>query len=255
VLILPKLTRVVFWCNNLKRVRKFYEEMLGFEVHNVDPNAVWVSYKNGPFRFAFMEGAPEGLDNRGWARSSSNPNDGENWEPFTTVTVEDLRTTWEKLKATGFRTLTLNNPEKNSNPRIFKLSEKLLTMLNSRPMKFKRVFGYTSLTSMTTNFGMQRNRIAKKLGNPRIRRIHFHTLRHWKATMEYHKTKDILYVQQLLGHKNIQNTLIYTQLINFESDEFHVKTAKTVDEACKLVEAGFDYVTTMDNCQIFRKRK
>ncbi|MDH5494831.1 MAG: site-specific integrase, partial [Candidatus Bathyarchaeota archaeon] len=75
------------------------------------------------------------------------------------------------------------------------------------------------------------------------------------ATTEYHKTKDILYVQQLLGHKNIQNTLIYTQLINFESDEFHVKTAKTVDEACKLVEAGFDYVTTMDNCQIFRKRK
>jgi len=44
----------------------------------------------------------------------------------------------------------------------------------------------------------------------------------------------------LLGHKSIQNTLIYTQLVNFENDEFHVKVAKTVNEACKLVEAGLE---------------
>jgi hypothetical protein len=30
--------------------------------------------------------------------------------------------------------------------------------------------------------------------------------------MEYHRTKDILYVKQLLGHKRIENTLIYVQL-------------------------------------------
>ncbi|MDH5448249.1 MAG: hypothetical protein OEY24_02430 [Candidatus Bathyarchaeota archaeon] len=45
--------------------------------------------------------------------------------------------------------------------------------------------------------------------------------------MEYHKTKDALHIKQLLGHKNINNTLIYTQLISFESDDYHVKTAKT----------------------------
>jgi len=59
----------------------------------------------------------------------------------------------------------------------------------------------------------------------------------------------------LLGHKSIQNTLIYTQLVNFENDEFHVKVAKTVNEACKLVEAGFEYVTTLEDSQIFQKRK
>lgn len=53
---------------------------------------------------------------------------------------------------------------------------------------------------------------------------------------------------KMLGHRNIQNTLIYTQLIEFEGDEFHAKTAKTVEEACKLAEAGFNYVTTMDDC-------
>jgi len=97
--------------------------------------------------------------------------------------------------------------------------------------------------------------LVQKLHNPRLNEITFHTLRHFKATMEYHKTKDILHVKQLLGHKSINNTLIYTQLVSFESNEFHVKTAKTVNEACELAKAGFDYFTTMDDVQIFRKRK
>jgi len=72
----------------------------------------------------------------------------------------------------------------------------------------------------------KRRRVAQKLKNPRIVQTKFHTLRHWKATMEYHRTKDILHVMQLLGHKNINNTLIYTQLITFENDDFHVRVAK-----------------------------
>ncbi len=73
--------------------------------------------------------------------------------------------------------------------------------------------------------------------------------------MEYHRTKDILHVIQLLGHKNINNTLIYTQLINFESDEFHVRVAKNLEEDKELVEAGFEYVTERDGAKIYRKRK
>jgi len=37
--------------------------------------------------------------------------------------------------------------------------------------------------------------------------------------------------------------------------QFHAKTVKTVEEACELIEVGFEYVTTMDGVQIFRKRK
>jgi len=81
------------------------------------------------------------------------------------------------------------------------------------------------------------------------------TLRHWKATMEYHKTKDILYVQKLLGHKNINNTLIYTHLVNWENDDWVCKVAKTIDEAGKLVEVGFEFVTQFEGKMLFRKRK
>jgi hypothetical protein len=73
--------------------------------------------------------------------------------------------------------------------------------------------------------------------------------------MEYAKTKDLLHVMKVLGHRNIQNTMLYTQLINFESDEFHSATAAMVQEAQKLVEAGFEYVCEFGEVKIFRKRK
>jgi integrase len=101
----------------------------------------------------------------------------------------------------------------------------------------------------------QRKRTAKKLGNPRINKITFHTFRHWKATMEYHKTKDILHVMRLLGHKNIKNTLIYTQLVTFQNDDYVCKAAANVKEATDLIEAGFEYVCEMSTVKLFRKRK
>jgi len=73
--------------------------------------------------------------------------------------------------------------------------------------------------------------------------------------VEYHKTKDILYVMKLLGHKNINNTLVYTQLVDFSEKEYVTKVAWTLEEACKLIEAGFEYVCEMEGAKIFRKRK
>jgi hypothetical protein len=58
-----------------------------------------------------------------------------------------------------------------------------------------------------------------------------------------------------LGYRHIENTLIYTQLIQFESDDFNSAVAETIDEAKKLVEAGSEYVCTHENIMLFRKRK
>jgi integrase/recombinase XerD len=146
------------------------------------------------------------------------------------------------------------SPEKGSNPRMFKISSKLLATLSNQAKKSNLIFSCTA-QGLGHSYRRQRRRIALKLGNPRIDQIKLHTFRHWKATMEYHRTKDILYVKQLLGHKKLENTLIYTQLVNFQDDEFTCKVAKTVQEAAQLIEAGFDYVTDIDNCKLFRKRK
>jgi hypothetical protein len=65
--------------------------------------------------------------------------------------------------------------------------------------------------------------------------------------MEHHRTKDILHVQRLLGHKNIQNTLIYVDLeatlFGKSSDVFTVRIAHDVGEAAALTETGFEYIT------------
>ena len=73
--------------------------------------------------------------------------------------------------------------------------------------------------------------------------------------MRARRTKDILYVKKLLGHKRIKSTILYTQLINFQDYEYSCKVAGTVKEAKELVEAGFEFVTSFEDVKIFRKRK
>jgi len=47
------------------------------------------------------------------------------------------------------------------------------------------------------------------------------------------------------------------QGINFESDEWHVAHAKTLDEEDRLVQAGFEFVRydEKESLAIYRKRK
>lgn len=74
--------------------------------------------------------------------------------------------------------------------------------------------------------------------------------------MEYHKTKDILHVKQLLGHRNINSTMLYTQLIDFDNpEEYTCRVANNLKEDQELIEAGFEYVTERDGLKIYRKRK
>lgn len=127
------------------------------------------------------------------------------------------------------------------------------------PKKSERIFP-TTVNSISARLRQTRKSLAKKPDNPRIERIPFHTLRHWKGTMLYHKTKDPLHVQQFLRHESIKNTMIHINIERslFQSgsdDEFHVKTAKTLDEAYELLKVGFEYVTDMENVKIFKKRK
>ena len=53
----------------------------------------------------------------------------------------------------------------------------------------------------------------------------------------------------------INNTLVYTQLVDFGDDEYTVRVAHTIEEDKQLIEAGFEYVTERDGYKIYRKRK
>jgi integrase len=105
---------------------------------------------------------------------------------------EPLRLKWKDVDLER-RIITLNEPEKGSNPRIFnELSGKLLSMLDTLPRQNEKLFGTRTRNSLKNTYCRARKRLAHKLGNPRLNEIHFHTLRHWKATMLYHYKPDML---------------------------------------------------------------
>lgn len=157
----------------------------------------------------------------------------------------------------GNRTVNIR-PVKGHNPRILKISGEFIRRLQTMPKESEYIFNYQSLRS---GYVDARKRLTRKLNNPRLKAIHFTTFRHWKGTMEYHRTHSLMHVKELLGHKKIQNTVIYVHLeaaiFTDRNDEFHVTVAKNVEEACKLIKVGFEYVTGDydDGGKIFRKRK
>jgi integrase len=181
----------------------------------------------------------------------------------------------QALKETGFRigelwqckwtdideeksTLKCNNPEKGCKPREVRISAKLLARLNTLPKRNDHIFSNTRLGFTRTMFNYQKKRLAEKLNNPRLKQIHFHTLRHYHATRLYNETKSLIEVQARLGHRNINSTMVYTHIVQFdeESQNYNHAIAKDEKEAGELIDNGWTYVlTTPQNIMMFRKRK
>ena len=158
---------------------------------------------------------------------------------------------------------TLNiTPEKGSNPRILPTSDKLIGMtsnLRDPRATYKTLF-QSHKDTLRDYLDTQRKRISQKLDNPRIQQIGFHTLRHWKGTIEYNKTKDIIHVKTVLGHKNITSTMIYINLEQAlflgQNEQFTAKVAHNEAEEMQLIETGFELVRDrQDGTALYRKRK
>jgi len=156
--------------------------------------------------------------------------------------------------------ITINDAEKNSNPRQIEISSKLATMLKRIPKESELVFRENAAKRMRQLFHWTRTRLAFRTQNPRIKQIHLHSFRHWGATMLYHDTKDTILVMNRLGHKSITSTQIYIKLLKTKGKEEYVsKVATTLEESQALIESGFEYVTDMKQGQmtykLFRKKK
>ena len=103
-------------------------------------------------------------------------------------------------------------------------------------------------------------RLARLLNNTRFIKIHFHTFRHCKALREYHRTKDILYVKTVLGHRSILTTQqyveIYSQIYsNDKPDQFITKIAVTKEERIALLDDGWTFIKNDGDDWYFRKPK
>jgi len=172
-----------------------------------------------------------------------------------------IELTWLKIKDINLENGTVNiTSAKHCNARILKLKSKTLEMLKTyitekRLNQNDRLFP-TKSRNISTSYRKLRNALAKKLQDPTIQQIRLYDFRHYYATMLYHKTRDLLFVKQQLGHKDLRQTLRYTQLIPFnEEEEYTCKTAITIKQATDLLEHGFTYIQEIDGIKIYRKRK
>jgi integrase len=151
---------------------------------------------------------------------------------------------------------------KHGNARVLKLKSSSVNLLVSFLSKHKeiglndKIFGSWTSSKYGSRFRHYRNKVAEKLNDVSIRSIRLYYLRHFYATKLYSMTRNILLVKQQLGHRKIETTLLYTQLVDANGEEdFVCEMARTVEEAKKLIEQAFDYVTEIDGIKLFRKRK
>lgn len=195
-------------------------------------------------------------------------------EALISGTSKKISTTLQALKETGFRigelwsckwtdldeeksTLKCKS-EKHGNPREIRVTRKLINMLQALPKTNDFMFGNTSLNNHRWRYDRQKTALAKKLQNPRLKQIHFHTFRHYYATKLFSETKSLPIVMEKLGHRNINSTMVYTHIVEFdeESQNYHHAIARDEKEAGELIDNGWTYIlTTPQNTMMFRKRK
>jgi integrase len=191
--------------------------------------------------------------------------------------IKKLATAISISKDTGLRPIELTNltlkhldlnkgiiyPEtaKHGTPRALKITKQSLNILNNY-IELKnlninsKIFGKWDSKRFGALFRHCRNTTAEKLAKQSIKTIRLYDLRHYFATMLYRQTKDILFVKQQLGHNNIKNTLIYTQLlVDEESDNYICKISTNPEQTKELIELRFEYITEQNGLKFFRKRK
>ena len=155
---------------------------------------------------------------------------------------------------------------KHGVPRILPVSEKIINLIFGLRNNSMYIFAVgedvtrfpKELSHFTRNYLDRRREISNKLNNPRLKQISLYTFRHWKATIEYIKTRDIFHCKWLLGHSRLENTMKYIHCANAiinDVGSFTCKIAHNLEEATSLIEQSFEYVTDMNGYKLFRKRK
>ena len=148
---------------------------------------------------------------------------------------------------------------KRGNPRTLKISSELVTRIQEHIIRNNLSPTDKLFKGTSSDYGKQyremRNRLAKKLNDPAIHQIRLYDLRHYFCTKKLYDIKNPYVVMTLMGHKKLTTTQKYMHLLNLDDEEWICEGATTLQEAKKLIEAGFEYITEIDGTKLFRKRK
>jgi len=172
---------------------------------------------------------------------------------------ESTHVQWEDI---DFKAGTINiTPSKDGNPRKLPISNILISRLQyiqgrNRTKDPRRVFA-KSTDSLRRVYNVQRKRLVEEYQNPRLKRITFHTFRHWKGTMMVHLGYSLRHVQYVLGHKSLNSTMRYIHLAEAHYNEgakrYTVKEVREFEEAIPLIEEGYEKADEIEGVSLYRK--
>jgi integrase len=156
-------------------------------------------------------------------------------EPFADP-GEILALQWKEIKED---IITIAHPCKGHLTGQYKVSARLISMLNSLPKNNRRVFP-TSYDSIHNCLCKLKKKVARKLQDPAVLDITFKSYRHWGGSMIAHVTNgNVLKVKKMLRHKSVLNTMKYIHTINFAETDFEETVAVTSEEIRKCGKEGW----------------
>jgi integrase/recombinase XerC len=166
-----------------------------------------------------------------------------------------------KVKDIDLEHKTVNpTTAKRGNPRTIPMSQSLTLKIqeyiiqkNLTPNDL--LFKGTDSDHYGKQYRQMRNKLATKLKDPSIQAIRLYDLRHYFCTKKLNDIGNPYTVMVLMGHTKLTTTQRYMHLLNFNDDEWTCTGATTAKEATRLIENGFQYITTIEGIQVFRKRK
>jgi integrase len=166
-----------------------------------------------------------------------------------------------KAKDIDFDHKTVNpTTAKKGNPRTLPITVNLTTKIqehvtNQNLSPQDRLFKGENPDYYGKQYRQMRNQLAKKLKDPTIHNIRLYDFRHYFCTKKLYDVNNVYTVMVLMGHKRLETTQKYMHLLNLDEGEWTSAGATTAKEAMQLIDAGYQYVTTIEGIQLFRKRK
>jgi integrase len=149
-------------------------------------------------------------------------------------------------------TIAINHPEKGSNPRVLRVSKDCIDLVNGMHKRKNDSYVFNpNPNAYGTSFYRRRRKIADINGKPQFLKIHFHTFRHVRGTLDVRDGVPLLEVKERLGHRYIANTEKYvhwkSQYYHEEDNKFYSASVSTDEEADKLIENGWKWELTNPN--------
>ncbi|WGM90184.1 MAG: tyrosine-type recombinase/integrase [Candidatus Bathyarchaeum tardum] len=174
-------------------------------------------------------------------------------------TNEAERVEWEDIDYARKRIYI--RASKKGKARFIPISDDLINLLSRQPRTDEvNVFEKRSKDARRACFSKRMKRLARLTQDRKYLKIHLHTFRHCFALRTYHRTKDILHLKMLMGHKSLLTTQryveIYCQLYDSgKPTQFITKIATTKKERCSLINEGWEFIKNDGDDWYFRKPK